>query len=240
MLKDKIVFVNAGITAIGRALALILAREGAVVCLNNVGSDSLLVKQLQAMEADYLLVNGDLASLENCQTMLRVINNEYGRLDVIINIISAVGSMTVKEEAWHNKVEFLKAFYYGTAMLRTARNLRVNRLINVVIPPFPSRIDGIENKLYRVSVDVATKAAARDYITESITVNSVISGLMRHPDYDPASIESGRLPLAVRLGHPEEIAEITAFLASDKTAYMTGQVIEVDGGLSVAGIGQVN
>ncbi|MGE5417021.1 MAG: SDR family oxidoreductase [Acidobacteriota bacterium] len=240
MLRDKIVFVNAGRTLIGRALALVLAREGAAVCLNNVESDSLLVKQLQAMEASYMMVNGELGSLESCQTMLRLINNEYGRLDVIVNIISVGHSIPTKEETWHNKIEFLKSFYQGTSMLKVAKNLQVNRLVNIVVPPFPGRIDGMANKLYRISVDVATRAAAKDHVAESITVNSVISGLMHYPDHDHNLINSGCQTQVTRLGHPEEVAEIAAFLASDKTAYITGQVIEVDGGLSVAGIDHIN
>lgn len=241
MLKDKVVFINACHTAMGRTLALVFAREGAALCLNNVDTESLVIKQLQAMEASFIRVNGDLSSIESCQDMLRTIKKVYGRLDAIINVISPEKAVLVDEDIWYGKVGFLKTFYQGTFLLKAAHNLQVSRLVSIVVPSFPGQISAVENKLNKISVDVVTRAAARDNVADLITVNSVVSGIMLYHGLEFSLYKSGReQKLVKRSGHPEEVAEVAVFLASDKSSYVTGQVIEVDGGLSVAGIDHIN
>ena len=245
-LKGKTAIVTGGSRGIGRAICLELARQGADIVFSYAGDTAAAEEtcsQIQALGGKARAIQGDVADAAAVQTLVNTAVQELGGVDILVNNagITRDGlAMTLKEEDFQAVVDTnLKgAFLCMKAVARPMMKARRGRIINlasvVALRGNPGQINYCASKAGVIGM---TKSLAKELGSRGITVNAVAPGYIE-TDMTAALPESARqsmlatVPLG-RPGQPEDVARAVAFLASDEAAYITGQVLCVDGGMAM-------
>lgn len=245
-LTGKCALITGASRGIGRAIAVALAKAGADVAINYAGNEE-AAKQTEDICAAYgvstLVVRADVANAEECKTMVEQVKERFGKIDILVNNagITKDKLMIGMSEAdfmdvinTNLKGSFLCMQMVSKLMLKQ----KSGRIINL------SSVVGLHGNAGQVNYAASkagvigmTKSAAKELASRGITVNAVAPGMIetdmtavipeKAKDAMMASIPAGRA------GKPEEIANVVAFLASEEAAYITGQVISVDGGMGI-------
>jgi 3-oxoacyl-[acyl-carrier protein] reductase len=246
-LHGRAALVTGSRRGLGRSIALGLAREGADVGINCSGKEGLkeagiVCEQIRAMGVRSVAVAADVSDSEEATGLVERIADEFGRLDILVNNAgvaddSLLVRMTDEEWARVLEVNLTGAFFCTRAAARRMIKERWGRILNI------SSVAGLMGNIGQVNYVAAkagliglTKACARELAPWGILVNAVApgfieGGMTRRADEKVKSRWREIIPLG-RPGTQEEIAEVVVFLATDAAAYITGQVISVDGGLS--------
>ncbi len=249
-LKGKVAIITGGGTGIGRAIALVFGREGAKVAVlgRQRGSLDAVVKDLAQSGAEGRAILCDVTRSADTQRAVQHVEKEFGRVDVLVNNAGILIPATVEnisEKEWDQVIETnLKGpFLMARAVLPALRRVGGGAIVN--IGSVLGQVATKECAAYCASkggVILLTKAMALDYAHENIRVNCICPATVeteRVKEEFPQN-EAGRklredrirrLPLG-RLGQPNDVAELAAFLASDQSTWITGTAIPVDGGLS--------
>ncbi len=242
-LQGKVAVVTGGSRGIGRAVATVLAREGAVITL--CARDRVLLEkvaaELESSGAQALAVQADVTRASEVEQMIGACVERFGQVDILVNNAGITRDnllLRMKDEEWDAVLSTnLKGVFHCTrAVLRPMIKQRSGRIINltsvVAVMGNPGQANYVAAKAGIIGL---TKATAREVASRGITANAVAPGFietdMTHA-LDPELQEQMRsqIPLG-RFGRPEDVAELVAFLASDRAAYITGQVIHLNGGL---------
>jgi len=242
-LQGKVAVVTGGSRGIGRAVATVLAREGAVITL--CARDRVLLEkvaaELESSGAQALAVQADVTRASEVEQMIGACVERFGQVDILVNNAGITRDnllLRMKDEEWDAVLSTnLKGVFQCTrAVLRPMIKQRSGRIINltsvVAVMGNPGQANYVAAKAGIIGL---TKATAREVASRGITANAVAPGFietdMTHA-LDPELQEQMRsqIPLG-RFGRPEDVAELVAFLASDRAAYITGQVIHLNGGL---------
>ena len=244
-LKDKVAIVTGASSGIGRATVELFAREGAVVIAADVTDDAgrKLADALAGAGHTCTYVHADMAHEADVQAMVYLALSQYGRLDVLFNNAGIEGDFAPAAEmsldTWERTIAVnLRGVFLGTkygveAMLRSGGGSIVN---NASVAGLVGFAGGAAYCASKGGVVQLTRAVALDYATQGIRVNCLCPGVIDTPMVERAlsmpgvreQIE-GAEPIG-RLGRPEEVAELALFLASDRSSFLTGAVIPVDGG----------
>ena len=242
----KVALVTGGSRGIGRAICVELARLGANVALCYAGNAQSAEETVSACEAfgvKALAVQCDVSDAQAVAGLVDAAIKEFGRIDILVNNAGITRDgllMTMKEENFDAVLDTnLKgAFLCMKAVTRPMMKQRYGRIVNL------SSVVGLHGNAGQVNYAASkagvigmTKSAAKELATRGITVNAVAPGFI-DTDMTAALPENARMGLlstipAGRLGAAEEVAMVVAFLASDEAAYVTGQVLAVDGGMSM-------
>ena len=243
-LTGRTALVTGGARGIGRAIVLRLATQGADVAFSYRGNQAAAeatVKEVEALGRRVLAVQADAKEMEGAETLVKAVLEAFGKVDILVNNAGITRDdliMRMSVDAWRDVLEtnLFGAFYALKAVTRPMLKARGGRIINI------TSVSGQAGQMGQANYSSAkagliglTKAAARELASRGITVNAVAPGFVLTeltqdlPDALKAQINE-RTPLG-RFGTPEEIANAVAFLASDEAAYITGQVLAVDGGL---------
>jgi 3-oxoacyl-[acyl-carrier protein] reductase len=241
----RVVVVTGGSRGIGRTIGLRMADAGTRVYFNYSGSDSRdaeeTVKLIEDAGGSAWGARVNVASQQDVQDFFKKIVEECGRVDVLVNNagITIDGLLVrMKEEDWDRvlAINLKGAFLCIQTVAKTMMKQRAGRIINMAsvvgMMGNPGQANYVASKAGLIGL---TKTAARELAPRGITVNAVAPGFIDTPMTAglPEKVKEtilAQIPLK-RFGQPQDVAEVVAFLASEKASYITGQVIHVNGGM---------
>ena len=245
-LQGKCALVTGGSRGIGRAVCLELARQGARVAVNYAGNAAAAeetVKACEALGAEAFAIQADVADAAASEAMVKEVLTRFGRVDILVNNagVTRDGLMPMMKEAdWDAVLDTnLKgAFHCMKAVYRPMMKQKYGRIVNL------SSIVGLRGNAGQANYAASkagliglTKSMAKELDGRNVTVNAVAPGFI-DTDMTAALPEKAReamlsaIPMG-RLGQAEDVAKAVAFFAGDESAYVTGQVLCVDGGMAV-------
>jgi len=242
-LKDKVALVTGASQGIGRATALALAEAGAKVAVAARSVDKLasLVSEIEAKGGEALAVPMDVADPAQIKAGFQQVLAKFGRLDVLVNnaaITRDTLALRMKLEDWDAvlRTNLTGAHLCIQQALGAMLKQRSGRIINLSSVVAETGNAGQANYVAsKAGLVGLTRAIAVEVASRSITVNAVAPGFIETPMTDPLPQElkdkmKAMIPLG-RFGQDREIATAIVFLASDEAGYITGQVLEVNGGM---------
>jgi len=249
-MHNRVVLVTGGSRGLGAETCLAFAEAGAAVVLNYAASDAAaqqLAKKIKRQGGRVLLIRADVSCETEVQTMISRTVEEFGRLDVLVNNAAVNSDYRVEEmsvEEWDRvlRVNLRGPFLCAKHVIPLMRKGRYGRIIN--LSSHGVRRGSIAHAHYaaaKLGIIGFTRCLAKELGPDAITVNAVAPGRimtdMLASNLEKSGKEKSRreqwlkeTPLG-RFGQPREVADAILFLASEKAAYITGQVIPVDGGL---------
>ena len=245
-LSGKVAFVTGASRGIGRATALRLASEGAKVALNfssNIAKAEAVKAEIESAGGEAMLVQGDVSNFAVVTELIKKVIDKWGRLDILVNNAGITRDnllLKMSEEDFDKVIATnLKGVFNCTkAVTKLMMKQRGGRIVNM------SSVVGLRGNISQTNYAAAkagiigfTKSAARELASRGVTVNAVAPGLI-NTDMTAALPEKIKEVMlqeipAGRMGTPEDVANAVAFLVSDQAAYITGQVLSVDGGFAI-------
>ncbi|HUE42242.1 MAG TPA: 3-oxoacyl-[acyl-carrier-protein] reductase [Candidatus Sulfotelmatobacter sp.] len=242
-LKDKVALITGASQGIGRDTALALAHAGAKVAVAARNEEKLaaLVSEIESAGGAALAVKMDVADGEQVKAGFKQVLDKFGRLDILVNnaAITRDGlSMRMKPDDWEAvlKTNLTGAHLCIQQALSTMMRARAGRIINISSVVAQSGNAGQANYVAaKAGLIGLTKAVAIEIASRNITVNAIAPGFIETPMTDvlPDKVKEElktRIPLG-RMGSPRDVAAAILFLASDEAAYITGHVLNVNGGM---------
>src|SRR6516165_8852217 len=241
MFTGKVAIVTGGSRGIGRAIVQALAREGARVAFTYVQNKALAD---EIANGDTVVAfQADVASFEQAKNLVKQVKERFGRVDILVNNAGITRDKLValmSEKDWDDVIDTnLKGVFAMTkpvmgAMLRQRSGAILNITSISGIVGMPGQVNYSSSKAGMIGF---TKALAKEIAKANVTVNALALGFVEtdmtavlNEEYRTKAL--AQIPLG-RIGKPENMAEVAVFLVSDKANYITGQVIQVDGGLAI-------
>ena len=244
LLDGKTALVTGASRGIGRAIALCLAAEGARVAINYAGNVKAAEEVKAAIEAaggTAILCQADIADSSAVEAMVANVVKEFGTIDILVNnagITRDALLMRMKDEDFAKVLDTnLKGVFYCTkAVSKLMMKKRSGRIVNMAsVVGLVGNAGQTNYAAAKAGVIGFSKSAARELASRGITVNVVAPGFIGTdmtavlPEAVKEKTLAG-IPLG-KMGEPEDVANAVLFLASDQASYITGQVVNVDGGM---------
>ena len=243
-LTDKVALVTGASRGIGRAIALLMAKQGADVVVNYSGSEGAAqetVDAILAMGRKAIKIKANVGNAEEVAAMVDEAHTTFGRIDILVNIAGITRDgllMRMKDSDWDDVINInLKGVYLMTkAVSKIMMKQRSGKIVNMTSVVGVTGNAGQANySASKAGVIGFTKTCAKELASRGITVNAIAPGFIHTDMTDvlPDKVKDAMvhtIPLG-RMAEPDEVAAVAAFLVSDMSSYITGQVINVDGGM---------
>lgn len=242
----KVALITGGSRGIGRAVAIKLAGAGAKVVINyagNLAAAQEVEQTIKAAGGEAVIIQSDVADAGNVERMINQIIDTYGRIDILVNNAGITRDgllIRMKEEDWDAVINtnLTGVFHCTKAVARLMTKQRSGKIINI------SSVVGVTGNVGQANYAAAkagvigfTKAMAKELASRGITVNAVAPGFIATdmtavlPEQIKTELIT-RIPLG-KLGSPEDISAAVLFLASEAANYITGQTLNVNGGMAM-------
>ena len=243
-LNGKVSIVTGAARGLGAATALRLAENGSDIALIDLNEKeaTILAAKITEMGRRTMVLSVDVSDHRKAQQAVQEVSMRLGRIDILVNNAGITrDSLLVKltEEHWDEviRVNLKGPFNLGQACAKVMMNQKSGRIINISSVAWQGNIGQTNYSASKAGVVGLTYTWALELSRYGILVNAVAPGFIDSAltQQVPAEIKDKfvqKIPLK-RMGQPEEIADVVYFLAQDSTSYLTGQVIHVDGGLTV-------
>ncbi|ACP26756.1 oxidoreductase, short chain dehydrogenase/reductase family [Sinorhizobium fredii NGR234] len=247
--EGKVAVVTGGGGGIGSAISRRLADEGALVVVSDVNGEAAgaVAAEIVSQGGSAIAVAADISQREPCFGLIAEVFDQKGRIDILVNNagINRRGNLlALTDDDWHTSfaVNLDSMFYLCRAaiphMIEAGGGVIVNTASQWGLYPAPNHIAYNTTK---AAVAAFTQNLARDYAPHKIRVNAVCPGEIHTPMLEAGVKRAGRtiadlgklVPFG-RIGRPEEVAALVAFLASDEAAFMCGSLVEITGAQAVA------
>ena len=249
-LAGKTALVTGGSRGIGRAIVWALAREGAKVAFvyhSNREAAEQVVSELALDQREVIAFQADVKSKPEADRVVEQVLEKWGKIDILVNNAGVIRDgllATMSPENWREVIETNLGSVYNfcQAVTRPMMSARHGRIINISSVAAEFGNPGQSN--YAASkggIDGFTRCLATELARRGITVNAVAPGFIETDMTEAVRNVAGdqiqkKIP-ARRLGKPEDISNAVVFLACDESSYVTGQILRVDGGLTLGGFG---
>ena len=238
LLDGKVALVTGASRGIGRAVAIELAKEGATVAINYAGNVA-AAEEVKNIITD--IVQADVSDEQAASEMVEKVIAEFGQIDILVNNAGITRDglfIRMKSQDWNAVINtnLTGIFNCTKVAAKYMMKKRSGKIINM------TSVSGVMGNIGQTNYSAAkagvigfTKSLAREMASRGITVNAVAPGFIATdmtaamPEKAQAQVV-GSIPLG-KMGQPEDIANAVVFLASDKASYITGQVVNVDGGM---------
>lgn len=234
---------------IGAAIAKRLAKDGFNIVINEVSEEALdsygkaTAAECEALGVKAICIAADVSDYEQCEAMAKQVKAELGSIDVLVNNAGITRDgllLTMSEKNYDDVIRINQKSVFnmtkavGAIMLRQKHGKIVNLASVAGLYGNPGQMNYSASK---GAIIAMTKTAAKELGSRGICVNAVAPGFIRTPMTDKLTDEQKNAMLGQiamkRYGEPEEVASVVAFLCSDDASYVTGQTIEISGGLSM-------
>ncbi|HPA57699.1 MAG TPA: 3-oxoacyl-[acyl-carrier-protein] reductase, partial [bacterium] len=244
-LKGKTAVVTGGYRGIGKAIAIKLASMGANVVINDIGAPETAddtVNELKSFGVEAQAVSANVTVEEEVNGMIAKVIEKFGHIDILVNNAGITRDgllMKMKESDWQSVLDVnLKGVFLCTkAVVRPMMQQKGGSIVNITsVVGITGNAGQANYSASKAGVIGFTKSIAKEIGSKGVRVNAVAPGFIntKMTEALPEEVKKAymaNIPLK-RYGEPEEIAEVVAFLCEDRSRYMTGQVLKVDGGMA--------
>jgi 3-oxoacyl-[acyl-carrier protein] reductase len=242
-LTGKVALVTGAAQGIGRAIALLLARNGADIVVSDINLEKAeeTAKEIRAIGPKATAVKVDVSNLSDVERMVEAIIEKLAKIDILVNNAGITRDkliLRMTEEDWDAVlgVNLKGTFNCTKTVIRHMAKQRSGKIVNIASVVGEMGNAGQANySASKAGVIGLTKTIAREYAQRGINVNAIAPGYIETPMTDAlpekAKEELKKLIPMERLGKPEDVAEAVLFLVCEESSYITGQVLNVNGGI---------
>ncbi len=246
-LKGKVAIVTGARRGMGKAEALKLAESGSKVVVSDIdkGECEKVVKEIEKMGGQAMALKCDISKKDEVEKMVKEAVKEFGKIDILVNnagICQSKPFLDLSEEEWQKTIDInLKGYFLcANACAKEMAKQKSGAIVNIASIAMGQLGSGFLNLTHycasKGGIVAMAEALALELAPLGIRINTIAPGAIDTPmaasiKQDSQALEGtlSQIPLH-RMGKPEEIANVVAFLASDQSSYMTGSVVVVDGG----------
>ena len=245
-LSNKVALVTGSARGIGRAISLRLARDGADVVVNDIPAAAEALEgvavEIKALQRRSLAVTADVSSAEDVNRMVETAINTMGRIDILVNNAGVTRDqliMRMSDQEWDTvlNIDLKSVFLCTRAVVRPMLKQRWGRIISLAsVVGIIGNAGQANYASAKAGVIAFTKSVAKEVASRGITANALAPGyidtrMTQALDEKQAEELKKKIPLGYA-GTPDDVAAAVAFLASEDARYITGQVLNIDGGMA--------
>jgi len=242
-LQGKVALVTGAAQGIGRAIALLLAQKGADIVVSDINLEKAeeAAKEIEALGRRAMAIKVNVADANDVEHMVGTILEKFGQIDILVNNAGIARDkliLRMTEEDWDAvlNVNLKGTFNCTKAVIRHMSKQRKGKIVNIASVVGEMGNAGQANySASKAGVIGLTKTIAREFAQRGINVNAIAPGYIETPMTDalPEKVKDGlrRMIPMERLGRPKDVAEAVLFLVSEASSYITGQVLNVNGGI---------
>ena len=242
---SKVALVTGGQRGIGRQIALTLAKDGYDISINYIGEKDEtfdeLKKEIEQNNVKCIFVQGDVSKFEDCERFVKETVDTLGSIDVLVNnagITRDMLLMRMKPEDFTDVIDvnLVGTFNVTKSAINYMMKARSGRIVNIAsVVGIAGNAGQTNYSASKAGIIGFTKSLAKEVASRNIRVNAVAPGFIETSMTDVLKDEikeeiAKNIPLK-RMGKPEDVANVVKFLVSEDSSYITGQVINIDGGM---------
>jgi 3-oxoacyl-[acyl-carrier protein] reductase len=242
-LAGKVALVTGAAQGIGKTVALLLARHGADIAVSDVNLEKVeeTAREVQALGRRSVAIRSDVSHLDDVERMVQTILEQMGKIDILVNNAGIARDkliLRMTEEDWETvlDVNLKGTFHCIKAVVRHMSKQRSGKIVNIAsVSGEMGNVGQANYSASKAGVIGLTKTIAREFAQRGINVNAIAPGYIQTPMTEAlpekAKEELKKMIPMERLGQPEDVAQAVLFLVSEASSYITGQVLNVNGGI---------